>query len=373
MSQQLPVLYELRVLRGEQRGAAAPVPLGEAVEVSADWGSDIVLQAAELGGCRVRLQLQGAEALLDVLDGTVVVGGEQVGAGQAVVLPLYQPVALGDTVVALGAVGAPQWAALFEPEAAAASPDAAPGVPNDTAASPATAPALRAPRWVHRLVTAGAALVVASAGMYAIASAVGPQPVTVQQQAHRAQALLHAQGLTGLSVKADGHTLVVSGYLETNAQRSRVERALADEGLAARLDLWVNEQVAAAVREVYRVNGVTAEVQAVGPGAVRVHTQVAAADHLQAIEAKARRDVPGLNALQAMNQPPARTPTPVPVVDDPGKRVAAVVPGEAPHVVTADGTRYFVGALLPTGHRIRSIHDSAVELEREGSVSALQF
>lgn len=359
----LPVLYELRVLRGGQRGASAPVTPGAPLEVSGEVGSDVVLRADELAGCRVRLQLQDERVHLQVLSGHADVGGRALAEGGTAELPLYTPLALGDgVVVALGAVGAARWAGLFGEDADAEPP-----------AAPAAVPAPATPRWVRRLVATGAALVVASMGMYAIASVVGPAPMPLVDQAHRAQALLHAQGLTGLSVKAEGDALVVSGYLETTAQRSAAERALAAEQLPARLDVWINEQVAAAVQEVYRVNGIAAEVEPVGPGALRVRTQVASTEALQATEAKARRDVPGLNSLQAHNRAPARTPSPVPAVEDPGKRVAAVVPGDTPHVVTADGSRYFQGALLPTGHRIRSIQGDAVELEREGSVSTLRF
>ena len=65
------------------------------------------------------------------------------------------------------------------------------------------------------------------------------------------------------------------------------------------------------------------------------------------------------------------------VVDDPGKRVAAIVSGNPPEVppylVTADGTRYFEGALLPTGHRIAAIGQHEVLLEKDGARTPLVF
>ena len=60
-------------------------------------------------------------------------------------------------------------------------------------------------------------------------------------------------------------------------------------------------------------------------------------------------------------------------VSDPGKRVAAVVPGDPGYVVTVDGTRYFEGAMLPTGHRILAILSDRVQIERDGATSTLNF
>lgn len=53
--------------------------------------------------------------------------------------------------------------------------------------------------------------------------------------------------------------------------------------------------------------------------------------------------------------------------------MASVVSSDQPYVVTLDGTRYFLGALLPTGHRIVAISGSQVQLEREGESTALVF
>ncbi len=64
---------------------------------------------------------------------------------------------------------------------------------------------------------------------------------------------------------------------------------------------------------------------------------------------------------------------PTVVVDDPGKRVASIVPGATPYVVTADGTRYFLGALLPSGHRLAAITETEVMLEKDGKSSPLKF
>jgi len=106
---------------------------------------------------------------------------------------------------------------------------------------------------------------------------------------------------------------------------------------------------------------------------VRVSTALADTAPLAGAEQAVRRDVQGLKQLEVRNAQPASLPSPIPALDDPGKRVASIVAGMQPYVVTQDGTRYFIGALLPTGHRILAIEGGRVELEREGQNTALAF
>jgi type III secretion protein D len=298
---------------------------------------------------RAELELLADGAEWRAVEGELLIDGRRLAAGECRRVPWSRPVQLAGTPLAVSG---------------ADMGDAAPTAPS--------APAAR-PRWGRRLVTGGAALVAASLSMLALAMAIAPQPPTAEQQARRAEALLRSAGLTAISASVSEGRLVIDGYLETDAERTRAEQVLAAQGLRPELRVWVNETVVRAVQDVYRVQGVAAQVQATGPGSVRVSTALADPSPLPEIEAAARRDVRGLNRLDARNQPPAHVPSPIPALDDPGKRVAGIVAGPEPYVVTADGTRYFVGALLPTGHRIVAIAGSRVELEREGQASAVVF
>jgi type III secretion protein D len=86
-----------------------------------------------------------------------------------------------------------------------------------------------------------------------------------------------------------------------------------------------------------------------------------------------RRDVRGLQALEVRNTAKPTPPPAPPVSDDPGKRIASLVPGDPGYLVTADGSRYFIGAQLPTGHRITQIDKSRVTLELHGQSSTLDL
>ncbi len=264
---------------------------------------------------------------------------------------------LAGTPLAVGPRGSAGWAPLF------GGTDMAP---------PAVAPP-RPGRWGRWLVTGGAAVVAASLSMWALAVVITPAPPSLEQRAQRAEALLRSAGFIAVTVGVQEGQVVVDGYLDTDAQRTRAEQMLAGQGLLPQMRVWVNQIVTRAVQDVYRVNGVQAEVQAIGPGAMRVRTALTDPAPLQQIEQKVRRDVHGLTRLEAHNAPPPPQPSPIPALDNPGKRVASIVAGALPYVVTADGTRYFVGAMLPTGHRILGIDGSRVDLEREGQTSALVF
>ena len=379
------IAHELRVVSGPQQGAVLPLLPGRSYRVGTGLGADIVLRVAAgcaSGSATISLGTEGL--LLQALAGEVVADGEPLAVGESRLLRGSTPWQLAGTSLALASSPAASDDASDDaphtaPNADAASPRAAgshaAGAAMAQPAQVAAAVPARLRGWVRRLVTGGAAVVAASLSLWALAMAIAPTAPQPQALAQRAQATLHAAGMTAVTVTlANGQgELVVEGYLDTHAQRTRAESLLAAQGLKPRFAVWINENLAQAVQDVYRVQGVSAQVQPLGPGHVRVSTALANASGLPAVEKIVRRDVQGLNQLETRNAPPPGVPSPVPALDDPGKRLASVVAGPEPYVATQDGTRYFIGALLPTGHRILAIRDGHVELEREGQNTALVF
>jgi type III secretion protein D len=360
---------ELRVLDGEQQGARCSIAPTSPTVIGGDWSADVVLRGKGLAERCISVTPHAGGVRVSVLHGDAQLGERRLQAGDTADVPLYVPLRLGETAIALGQAGDEPWAALASSSAA----------PNTSAAPTPTrhdgAPLLTlAQRWSRRLVAGGGAVAAVSAAMLAFAYTAAPAEPSTAQLARRAEAALHAAGFPRLAVQAQPNgEIAVTGYLETNAQRTRIEQLLAAQALPTRLSVWVNEQVASAVVDVYRVNGVTARAEPTGPGAVRVSTQENDLARLEQIRAIARRDVPGLAVIDTHNAAPPAAPDHPPVVDDPGKRVASIVPGDPSYVVTADGTRYFEGALLPTGHRIAHIAEREVLLERAGTTTPLKF
>ena len=55
------------------------------------------------------------------------------------------------------------------------------------------------------------------------------------------------------------------------------------------------------------------------------------------------------------------------------KRVVSVVGGEDGYVQTRDGSRYFVGAVLPDGHTVTAIEEQSVTVQKDGRITNLTF
>jgi type III secretion protein D len=374
--------YELQVLAGAQQGARAALPAGRTLAIGDSLDGDILLRGSR--GRRVELAV-GADGLLEVVvaAGSIELDGQPLAAGQSARVPLATPLVLGDARVGVVRIEQPADAQRAEgggTAGAAGGVDAAGAAARRGAQDRIAGLAARAAPFIEPLVArfsarrvavAGGALAAASAGVLAFAYAAAPGEPTLGQKAERAQAVLRGAAMPGLAVAAKDGALEVTGYLESAAERARAEELLAPFAPPSpRWQVWVNEQVAQAVQDVYRVNGIDASVQATGPGRVRVQAtgDALALDNVRNV---ARRDVPGLAAIEVHAKAPARTPAAV--IDDPGKRVASIVPGDPAYVVTVDGTRYFVGALLPTGHRIHTIEANQVVLEFDGVHTPLVF
>jgi type III secretion protein D len=390
-------LHELRVLAGPQEGASLSLKSGSSVDVGSltAGGCQVVLRDPRVSEQRVRLHVRPNDIRLEVLAGAVELSGRRFIAPCSFDWPCFLPVRIGDTLLAVGQPGDDAgWAqalnlalapaadlpdtAAHDAQAAfpATSADASPEASGQTEPRPGAR--RRAETW---LAIGGGVIAVAAFGLLAFVAVATPAKVGVEPLPQKAARVLKAVPEFGkLRVEADPdqqHLLFIRGDLLTLADRARLDRSLADASIDASVEVRVGEQVAAAVRDVYRMNGIVAETAGptnlAGVGLVKVSTRELDLARLQSIEATARRDVPGLMLLESENTPPVVPPPPTPVVDDPGKRVASIVPGATPYVVTADGTRYFIGALLPSGHRLASIEDQQVMLDKDGVLSALKF
>jgi type III secretion protein D len=167
------------------------------------------------------------------------------------------------------------------------------------------------------------------------------------------------------------------GRLAQQIQRAKLDAWLATQPAAASapvaVEVTVDEALAREVTEVFRVNGVAVQAEVTGPGRIAAQASERDADRLARAEEVVRRDVRGLEQLAVRNTAKPLPPPPPPVIDDPNKRIASLVPGDPAYLVTADGARYFVGAMLPTGHRITRIEHASVTLERDGQFATLRF
>jgi hypothetical protein len=139
-------------------------------------------------------------------------------------------------------------------------------------------------------------------------------------------------------------------------------------------------EVAQDVAEVLRLSGISSEAVYDGGGTVRVRGHLGDPATVAAIvQSRAMREIEGLQRVLVYNldAPPPPPPAPVaaPVstpapVRDP-TRIILALGGSNPYVVTADGSRYHLGAMLPQGGRLRGVQNGAVLLERDGHIVRL--
>jgi type III secretion protein D len=360
---------ELRVFEGPQGGARAPLAAGQPCVLAAEPdgagdGADIVLREEKVPPARVRVRADLPQATVEVLSGQVELGDKTLAAGEQAAWPMHTPLKIGSSVVAFGRACIDDWSTHHPAETAAA---------DDVPPAPAGKVPLRrrAEVWLAGM---GACVLLACVGamwMARVAAAPAEAPIDAGVTLLSA---LRASEFAMLEAKtaADGRT-TLRGRLSTRVQRAQLDAWLAERRFAPLVEVWVDEAIAHDVTEVFRVNGVSVRTQVAGAGRIAADAVEPNADKLNRAAEVVRRDVRGLQALDVRNTAKPAPPPAPPVFDDPGKRIASLVPGDPAYLVTADGSRYFIGALLPTGHRITQIDKSRVTLELHGQASTLDL
>lgn len=360
---------ELRVLEGPQGGARAPLAATTPCVIAAQpdgagEGADIVLREEQLPAARVRVRAELPQATIEVLQGQVQLGDKTVAAGEQAEWPMHSPLKIGHSVVAFGRACVDDWSA---------APSSLPAGESMAESKPAPLPLLRrAEVW---LASMGGAVLLACVGalwMAHVAAAPAAAPVT--DPAAALATALRASEFAALEIRrtADGR-ITLRGRLATQLQRTQLDTWLAGIHQSPTIEVWVDEAVAHEVTEVFRVNGVSVRSQQAGPGRIAVEAAEPDAERLNRAAEVVRRDVRGLVALDVRNTAKPAPPPAPPVSDDPGKRIASLVPGETAYLVTADGSRYFLGAMLPSGHRVVQIARGSLTLELNGQQSILNF
>lgn len=172
----------------------------------------------------------------------------------------------------------------------------------------------------------------------------------------------------------DGSALLVSGRVSGREQYRHLQQLLAIERPGAFLDVQVDSDIVDGLHDIYRNHGIAANVSVLGKGHVQVETEGVDEATMSAIEEALEADLPMLNKLDVLNTPPEESQ----LVSnnrqlDPEKEIEAVVAGDISYVITRDQARYFVGAVLPSGHTIKAINEGMVVMLREGEETEHRF
>lgn len=362
----------LRVLRGRPAGAEHRLPLGRTLKIGHSFENDIVLRGRATSGTACELQV-GADGrlVLQVVSGTLRLLGRDAGAGERMQLAAYLPVSLGDITFAVGREDEARWTeaaeAAADNPAAEQLPDAVPHTglaeklslrlqpANTRLTKLAERPALLAIAGAVLLTLTGAALFGSS-----ILSGTPDTPAELQRD-------LSAKGFLSVSVqqRPDGRT-AIGGMVLDEAQLAHLREWAAANAPNTVVEAETLESMAAAAGDLLLAQNITATVRPAGEGALVITGPFLPRDRERELGELLRRDLPLVRAV-SFQRTGARGEADLAYFFDLAVQgTPTYVDGDPGFIMTEDGSRWFAGALLPSGHQLVSAGTGQVTVEREG-------
>lgn len=364
----------LRIVGGRLAGKDYPLARDRRICVGHGLGNDVVLRGAGTRDGAVEIRLGDDAAALRVLSGSVELLGRTLEAGDEAVLPPYLPFRFGEHLLAHGERASARW-------------DDAAAVATSACVTPVTP--LPAPRLQDRVQTIGRSwfekasqriglthLAAGAAVAVLFASAAGPASSLIQQQfdgADRLERAYHQAGYAALDVTDNpAGGLIVGGAVENEADIVRVRGIAAKSSEPVMIDITSSASLANAATDILSAQGIDARAVPAGLGGVAVEAPYLPADRQDELRKLLSNDLPALKRV-SFRVDDSRGGNPLQsLFADSGSGLATVVedPG---HIVTADGSRWFPGAILPTGHRLVSVEAGVVRFEKDGRIEEMKL
>ena len=366
----------LRVLSGRSQGAEHRLPPQRTLAIGHSFENDIVLRDRSTKGCAIALVTKARKPVLRVVAGSVRILGRELGEGEEMRLEPYLPVAMGDIRFAVGGEDEVRWneailASTQDEEEEAGDPDSLVECPPTDIAErielrsqPALEKVARfdaAPKW---LAVVGAALLAVAFGSHfggGLAGEFEPGPEEIS-------GALAAAGHSGYSVEraTDGETYAVTGLARDEQALAGLRSWIAQNHPAVIVDVDTIDAVAAAASDLLAAQNIDAVARAEGANALLIEGPFLPADRQRELTELLRRDLPRIGHISFSASTGRGENDLAYFFNAPGYGAASFVDGDPGYLVTEDGTRWFPGAALPTGHRIVEIADGSVTVEREG-------
>jgi type III secretion protein D len=374
----------LRVLNGRLAGAEYRLHTGKYIRIGHSFGHDVVLRGAETGGLSAELHLLDDIATIRVLAGSLTLLGRPVAAGEEAHLPFYVPVSIGEFAIAVGEEGAERWP---EAEALLASmgnlPKTVPAEAAGTEIAQQSATLLQrfttrtypmrewatAERnWPKYGVIAGLLLLILALGAPAYQWMNGQF-----RGADYGVERLSSAGFKNMTVTRDSGTgrLVITGTLRTDKDLAKL-RSYAESNLpGAIVDVQTTESHAAAATEILGSQGIEGSVKPVAVGVLEVTSEFLPQDRKAQLIALFKQDLPAVKKVSFAENAALGERDLQYFFSSGDFGLASFVDGDPSYIVTADGTRWFPGATVPTGHVIVAMGNGRITFERDGRVDEL--
>lgn len=360
----------LEVLHGPRAGGSYQLDRGCKRTLSTGWNADIIVRDK---GHPFRADVElGPDGMvrLHISEGVARLLGMDLAAGVQCLWPAFTPLEIGPNVLAHGLAGSPRWVEAAALAAGSAAPAAVANEPLDVAHR-ATLLWNRIPQRPRQFLSAGVAIAAIGA---ALVTAPSPGMPIWANGLPQAEQILADEGLDDAKIARtkSGHIKIVGSVADREAMARAVFR-LKDAGIAHDLDVMVGDDLADAAQDIARLHGIRAQAVATGPDSIALSISPMPNHARAALIAAIRADLPMLRTIDVAETLAAADEAAPRTVSEAAKRISTVVAGDPGYVLTADGARYFAGALLPSGHILKAIEDSAILVERNGATTRIQF
>ena len=371
-------LWVLRVLNGRLAGAERPLHVGKYLRVGHALDNDIVLRGQGTSGISLLLDLADDQARVRVISGEISLLGRPIGVDEEAILPPYVPLQIGEFAVAIGGDIEERWQEAERiGQSLTLSRTADPVAPSERAGI--------AERISTRLYPVRDHFANRSSGMWFLAllgvmllgfAAIAPVTDAIRGELYSPRAVkatLSATGFTGLKVVQDNasETIIISGAVSSEADALRLRKLMAEKFPGALIDVTTPGSLAAAATDILRNNKVDAEARPGRSGAIRIITEYLPQDRQVELTALLKRDLPALKVVQYQMDNRRGDRDLQYFFSTSGSGLATYVDGNPGYIVTQDQTRWFVGSVVPTGHKILGIGGGRIIFERQGMIEEL--
>lgn len=325
----------LRIVAGLHAGATRSLAEQEMLVVGSGDDCDIVLADTGVAMHHALITLVNGAFTLRALDAPLRIDGKPLHPGDPAELKPMQRIDLGEAAIALGSADETAWSALF------------PAIAGDVAKA-------RGKTMMRRLPMLAASFVLLLTAAVLVVTLMPRGTPQVDTQAFLRSLIPQYQIMQAKTSSGPNGLPVLSGTVESDATRSKIEQQLRDNNVAASLNLRTGEGMARDVAEVFRAQGKPIQTRYLGSGTVELNGAIDQDTLQRVMESSAMKDV-GVTKFVAGSQLTSTAPLASEdggtktVAAEPAVDIVSVVRGKEPYVVDASGVQYPVGDRVP-GH-----------------------
>lgn len=375
IDEQVETTSVLRVLNGRLAGVEKALPAGGSVSIGYQFWQNIVIREPTTRDIALDLLIDETGARLTVLSGEANLLGSTIRAGETALLPAYVPFSIGGIALAWGEASSARWGEASGLAAVVPIPPAPPPTIQDKAVTMLSKAGDRASEmlagWRLPAIVGAGVLLISAAAAGPVIDAIGLGP----DHAVKVEHALDKAGLPALRAANSSTTgsVIVSGVVGSEQDRIKAEQVLRATYVPTQLNVQTSQDLARASADVARIRGLQASARPIGLASIELHTSPLSPEARDQLVSAVKSDVREVQNVVVQDDLPAQDDAPVKTVNDATKKVSTVVAGDPAYIQTADGARYFPGAMMPSGHRLVGIEGQTVLLEKDGREIRLTF